>query len=403
MSHRALLFVICYLATVTAGLSASLFSQFLPPITLDLLGATDKGTIGQLGSLGGGSFLFGWSVGAVIMGALGDRVGRRSAMFASVLLCTLGTMIMSVVHNVPLLILVRFVTGAGAGSILLMSAVFVTEAWATHGRARMVGIIANSFPVGLIVSGLIATGFPNWRLAHMVGGSTVLLSLGVLLFVRESEWWASSETMRREKQQERDALFAPVFRSDLLAGTLLFGSMLVGLWAVFVWMPTWVGTLGGGENANALRSLTNMLLGLGSVAGGFASGPLSERVGRRRAAAFGYVGCTVLTLTTFLPDHTPGMLLWTLTFSLSVCIGLNQGILVGYIPELFPTLIRGLATGVCFNVGRLITVASVFAMGILISFFDGYDTAILTFGTSYIVGLITLSRARETQGTDLPA
>jgi MFS family permease len=267
----------------------------------------------------------------------------------------------------------------------------------------MVGIIANSFPFGLIVSGLIATMIPEWRTAYLIGGSTVILALGVLLFVPESEWWVSSEERHKQQHLARERIFEQRFRPDLITGMLLFGSMLVGLWAVFVWMPTFVGSIGIPAEGQSNRALTTIMLGTGSVAGGFLSGPFAEWLGRRGAAVVGYLGCIILTVVLFAFAVPVGAILFSLTFILSLFIGLNQGVLVGYVPELFPTLIRGIATGVCFNVGRLATTAAVLFAGLLITWIGGFGQAILLFGSAYFVGLISLAFARETKGLELPS
>jgi len=402
MGSRLALYAIAYLATVSAGVAATLFSAYLPVIVKDLTGMADQQTVAQVGSTAGAAFLFGWAVGAVFLGALGDRMGRRMALFLSVAVTTLGIVATSWAPNVLTLIVIRFLTGAGAGSVLLLSAVMVAEAWAREGRARMVGILANAFPVGLIVSGVIGGFIDDWRTAYLVGGSTVVLAVGVLLIVPESEWWQQSAMQHKERHLARERLFDSGHRRDLITGIVLFGAMLVGLWAVFVWMPTWVGTLGTPDKAQNNRSWTTIALGLGSVAGGFLAGPLAERFGRRGAAAIGYIGCALITVATFVP--TLGLdAVFALAFVLSMFIGINQGVLVNYVPELFPTLIRGVATGICFNIGRLVTVAAVITAGFLISWLGGFDHAILAFGLAYVVGLVMLVRARETRGLDLPA
>ena len=401
MQSRIVLYIIAYLATVSAGVAASMFSAYLPEIVSDLTGMADRETIAGVGSTAGASFLFGWAVGAIFLGALGDRAGRRMALFISVMVTTIGIVATAWSPTVLALIVIRFITGAGAGSVLLLAAVMVSEAWAKEGRARVVGILANAFPVGLIVSGVIGGFIDDWRIAYITGGSTALLGVGILVFVPESEWWQKSEDHHREREIAREQVLDSPFRKDLWMGIILFGSMLVGLWAVFVWMPTWVGSLGDPAQAQNNRSWTTLALGLGSVVGGFLSGPLADRFGRRPAAAIGYIGCAAITVATFVPDVGINYLFGA-AFILSLFIGLNQGVLVSYVPELFPTLIRGVATAICFNVGRLVTTAGVVAAGFLITWLGGYDHAILAFGIAYIVGLVSLLRARETRGKDLP-
>lgn len=402
MASRSILYLISWLATVSAGLAGALFTTYLPLIVADIVGSTDRADIARVGSWAGGAFLLGWAIGAVGFGALADRVGRKRALFLGTLLCSLGVLGTAFVHSIPMLVLLRIVTGAGAGSILLLTAVMVSEAWATGDRAKMVGILINAFPVGLIVAGAVAGAQSNFRTAYLVSSSMLLLPVAVWFFVPESAWWQRSGDLHAERHMARERLWSADHRKDLVVGLTLFGCMLIGLWAVFVWGPTWVGTLGDINDAQRHRALTNVMLGVGSMLGGIISGPLSNAVGRRKAAVLGYTGCIALSLATFLPAHQPGLVLFGLILVLSTFIGINQGVLSTYIPELFPTLIRAAASGLCFNVGRILTTVTVFFVGVLVPLLGGYHSAILTFALAYVVGLLTLRVARETRGTMLP-
>ncbi len=401
MKTNVLLFVIAYVATVTAGVASSIFSAYLPLIVTDLTGKSDTATIGQVGSTAGAAFLLGWAVGAVFLGAVADRIGRKRAFTLSVAITSLGIVATALVPNVLALIVVRFITGGGAGSVLLLAAVTVAESWNTLGRARVIGVLVNAFPVGLIVSGVIGSLVGEWRMAYVLGGASVSLAIVAWVWLKEAPVYTHSATYHRDRHLAREQVLDSAYRRDLIVGVTLFGSMLIGLWAVFVWMPTWVGSLVDTDTAQSMRAYTSMALGIGNLVGGFGVGPLANRLGRRGSAAIGYIGCMATTLLLFVPNHSVEAVL-ALAVVLGAFIGLNQGTLMGYVPELFPTLIRGAASAICFNVGRIATAAGVIAGGLLITLFGGYHHAILGFGIAYAVGLITLLLARETRGEDLP-
>jgi len=396
MQNRAMLYVVCWLSVVSAGVAATLFSVYLPLIAADLSGGiASPAQIGQTGSFAGSAFLVGWAIGAFVLGVMGDRIGRKLALFASVLMCSLGIIGTAFATTLPILIAIRFLTGAGAGGILLMATVMISEAWATGNRARVVGIMMNAFPVGLILSGLIAQNVADWRTAYLIGGSTIILAAAVLVIVRESALW------KRTEKHALHQLIEPEHRRDLAVGVVLFGSMLVGLWAVFVWMPTWVHKMSAAEMAQQNRGIVNIMLGGGCLVGGLVAGPISNGFGRRTAAAIGYTGCIILTALTFLTGLTPGVLLFVLAFLLALCIGINQGVLGTYLAELFPTRVRAASVGISMNAGRLITAITVIFMGLLVEKLGGYNNAIFVFSGAYVVGLITLWFARETKGQEM--
>lgn len=399
--HRAL-YAISWLATASAGIGATLFSVYLPSIVKDVFHSTDPAEIGRIGSFAGAAFLAGWSVGGIVLGLIGDRIGRKMTLFWSVVLAAVGVFLTSLATTLPFLVMSRVITGIGGGSILMITAVMVSEAWAAGNRARMVGILINAFPVGFIAAGIIHNAVPDFRLAYMIGSSTILLAVGVLVMVRESELFVKSTTLHAEHHVRRESIFDAQYRRDLVVGLVLFGSMLVGLWAAYTWMPTWVSSMSDVASQQSNRARTVIMLGLGAVVGGTISGAVSNALGRRRAAALGYIAVMAVSAVLFFLMHTVSPVLFVCTFLLSLCIGFNQGVLSAYIPELFPTLMRSTATGICFNGGRIITTITVFFVGVLVSTLGGYNNAMAVFASAYAIGLVTLLLARETKGADLP-
>lgn len=401
MQHRHWLYLIAWVCTASSGIAATLFSVYLPSIAADFAGTVPvKEFIPTFGSACGGAFLIGWALGAFILGALADRIGRRTALFLCVLLSTVGMTVTGLISDFPLLVAVRFATGFGAGSVLALSTVLVSEAFHSGRRAILVGILINAFPVGFIVAGLIASSQTDWRVAFSLTTLTLALPLLILLIVRESDMWQARAIQTHRSSVSE--LLSPLHRRDLLIGVTLFGSMLVGLWAVFAWMPTWVHHMSNAAVAQQNRALTNIMLGGGSVAGGLVSGLLTERFGRRVASALAYLGCIGMTVLIFQSGQQPGAVLFACTFLLSTFIGINQGVLSTYIPELFPTRLRGSATGVSMNAGRFITAITVFFVGVLVPTLGGYENAISIFAVAYGVGLVGLLWARETHGAPLP-
>ncbi len=403
MSQRAILYVIVVLSVVSAGISGSLFSTYLPIIAAEMSGGTaTKQDVSTMGSYAGASFLIGWSVGAFLLGALADRIGRKLALFAAICTCSVGVFATAFVPTVSLLVAMRFLTGAGAGGILLLGSVLISEAWAQGNRARMVSIMMNCFPVGFLVAGVIGSNVQNWHTAYVMGSTTILLAGAVLVYVRESEVWRNSDQRHEVEHVDREHVFDGRYRKDLVLGITLFGSMLVGLWAAFTWMPTWVHSMSSAEHAQHNRGMVSIVLGIGSMSGALVGAPLADRIGRRRTVLVGYVACVTLSLLTFQTGLTPGPVLFGMIFLLTCAIGINQGVLSTYIPELFPTLIRGAATGISMNAGRLLTAIGVFFVGILVHTLDGYHNAIATFAAAYVIGAIALAFARETNGQALP-
>ncbi len=396
-----MLYILAMTCTAASGMAAQLFSGYVPRIAASLLpGLEPSDAIRQVGSYGGSAFLFGWAVGAFALGWVSDKIGRRYAYFMSVLLATSCMLLISYADSMAMLIMARALMGVGVGSVLAQSVVMISEAFPTTSRSIVVGILINAFPMGFVGAGLITQSTDDWQAGYRLASTAMFLAIAVLFVVRESDMWRSS--VSAAESTTALTVWHPSLRSDLRVAIVLFGSMLLGIWAVLGWMPTYIAKISLPEHSQANRSLANIMFGIGNVAGGLFSGLLSNRLGRRKAAAIGYIGCLTTTVLTLQTGLEPSFLFFAGTFSICVFIGLNQGILSGYLPELFPTIVRGAATGLSMNMGRILTAIGVFFLGVLVEHLGGYQNAITLFAGSYIVGLLTLLGARETRGQDLP-
>jgi len=400
MQHRHVLYILAMACTAACGMAAQLFSGYIPRIAASLLPGVDAGdAIRLIGSYGGSAFLLGWAVGAFALGWVSDKIGRRYAYFISVLLATSAMLFVSFADTFFMLICARVMMGVGVGSVLAQSVVMISEAFPTSSRPIVVGILINAFPMGFILAGLITQSTDDWQAGYRIASAAMFLAIAALVIVRESDMWSARMLAAT---QENHNVWHRSYRRDLVVAIVLFGSMLLGIWAVLAWMPTYVAKMSMPEHSQTNRSLANIMFGAGNVVGGLLSGVLSNRLGRRKAAAIGYVGCLTTTVLTLQTGLAPSFTFFAGAFIICVFIGLNQGILSGYLPELFPTIVRGTRTGLSMNMGRVLTATGVFFLGVLVEHLGGYHNAITLFAGAYVIGLITLIWARETRGQDLP-
>jgi hypothetical protein len=80
---------------------------------------------------------------------------------------------------------------------------------------------------------------------------------------------------------------------------------------------------------------------------------------------------------------------------LSLFFGISQGLLSIYIPQLFPVQIRGTFTGICFNIGRIVTALAIFFVGVVVTSLGGYSNTLLTFAGIFVAGFITVFFTNE--------
>jgi MFS family permease len=392
---------ICLLSNVFAGILATLMAAYLPDTVRDLTGMTDAATVGHVGSYVSSLFLAGWSVGGVGFGWAADRIGRARTFTAALLLFAVATLAASRSGTWPALVLWRLVSGVGIGGTMVVSAILIAEALHERPRAIAMGVLGVAFPIGIIFAGALSYRVPDWRTAFLAGLLPLLLGLASLFVVRDSAHWVADHTGRRRSGAHAPlrGLISPVNRRNFLLGATIFGTMSVGLWAAFSWLPAWAQDLVGNDTGGLQqRGMLLMVLGAGGIVGGALSGFVANAIGRRGALLVSFAGSFLASALLLLTNHTVTPMVFAETAFLAVFFGISQGTLGAYIPELFPIDVRATATGVCFNVGRVFTALAVFFIGVLVPLLGGYGNAISVFSVTYLFGLVAVWFGRETRG-----
>jgi MFS family permease len=291
-----------------------------------------------------------------------------------------------------MILVFQFFCGFGVGGVLVINTTLLSEVWPEKSRAIFIGILSIGFPVGIFSSGAMNYFVSSWRQGFMVGALPVALGLLSLWVLKESEKWKTSHAKPVENKIKMSE-----HRSDLFNGSVIFGSMLIGLWAIFSWVPTWVQSLLINSDGQNERGLSMMLLGAGGLTGGFLSGWVANALGTRKAMMVCFSGCFIISFLLFKGNDTFSTITLIEIAALSFMFGISQGLLSVYIPLLFPVDIRATATGFCFNVGRFFTAAAVFFVGALVTTLGGYGNSLFAFSMVFLIGLVFLAFSKRTK------
>jgi MFS family permease len=394
-AYHWLLFAICFLANVFGGTVSVLMSVYLPLAVNDLLGKVEGEQLNYMSAYVNSIFIFGWAIGGMIWGFISDRMGRAQSLVLSIGSFGLFAMLTGFTDSWTLVMVCRFLSGFGVGGVLVITPTLLSEVWPERTRSIFIGILSIGFPVGIFSAGLIDLFVTNWNQAFLVGIIPFCLAILAISQVQESQEWREMKTQVPGSERERTVLFGKKHRNDLILASVAFGTMLIGLWAIFLWVPTWVQTLLVDLDGRHERGIAMMMLGGGGLAGGFFSGWLTNAIGHRRAMMVCFGGCSIMSFLLFKLNISLTLVTYFEITLLSIFFGASQGVLSSYIPGLFPPSIRATATGFCFNIGRFVTGSVVFFVGALVTNLGGYGNAIFVFSLVFILGLIATFFSKE--------
>lgn len=386
--YHYLLFAICFFGTAFAGTVSTLMSVYLPVAVKDLLGNKNPEELNNISAYINAIFIFGGAFGGFISGIISDKAGRKTGVILSVACYGLFTILTGYMPNWWGVVICRFFTGFGLGGVLVTTTTLMMEEWPKKTRAIFIGILSTSIPVGIFSAGVIDYFVSSWRQGFLIGIIPVSIAALSLWLLRESAKWKYDRKSVAQHSKISGNIFGLHHRKDLVVGSIIFGTMLIGVWAIFSWIPTWIQSLITAGDAQKERGLSMMMLGMGGLTGGFLSGWLTNAIGLRKSMLLCFSVSALLSFVMFKTNAVFSPVIYAEVAVMALFFGASQGVLSVYIPGLFPVGIRGTATGFCFNTGRLFTATAVLFVGVLVTELGGYGNSLFTFSLVFVVGLI---------------
>lgn len=396
-SYHWLLFSICFVATVFAGIVSTLISVYLPVVVKDLLGDKAPGEMNNISAYINSIFIYGAALGGFISGIISDKIGRKPALILSVIIYSLFTILTGFLSEWTGVVVCRFFSGFGMSGTIVITTTFLIEEWPKKTRAILLGILSISMPVGIFSAGAIQYNIASWRQGFLIGIIPLVIGIISIWILRESVQWKKEIKENEAFSPSKDKLFGKAHGRDLIVGSIIFGTMLIGLWAIFLWIPTWIQSLIVNTDGQKERGLSMMLFGIGGLTGGFVSGWIVNAIGQKKSLILCFVVCFIMAMIMFKTNKSFNTFIYAEIATMAFFFGASQGVLSVYIPNMFPANIRGGATGFCFNIGRVFTATAVLFVGLLETFLGGYGNALFIFSFVFLIGLTVtlLSKNKE--------
>jgi MFS family permease len=434
------------------------FVVFMTGVALPLIAEEFKIGATQHGLVSAAS-LFGILIGALLLGGLADRFGRKPMFVAEmiifvVFLCLLVAIPASWPQSFALLVFCLFGIGVALGCDYPTAHLIISESIPSSDRGRLVlgafGFQALGALIGTAVGYVILKNMPDlgaWRWMYATAIIPALLVTLGRFFVTESGHWllsrghiakATSETARlleRDPLYPRHiklsshvaqhtahhrgyaALFKPAnLRATILASVPWFLQDL-GTYGIGIFTPTILATALGHKAVQA-RNLADLIANDQLAAKGAAlidallivgiivAILLADEVGRIRLQVWGFVGCAAGLLIASFSAYAEGAMQTALIFAGFMLFNFmtNMGpnaqtyLLAG---EVFPTRLRGTGAGFAAAVAKVGAVMTAFLFPILLKDLGTQTLLLILVGTSILGAVITALFRIETTGVSL--
>ncbi|NOS71181.1 MAG: MFS transporter [Verrucomicrobia bacterium] len=365
------------------------------------------------------ALMLGAAVGGIVLGSLGDRIGRARALGVSILFYSVFAGLGAFVRTQEQMLLLRFLVGLGVGGVWPNAVALAAECWPDKSRPIIAGLMGAALNGGILVLSQIARAWhitpESWRWIFQLAAAPAVLGVLIMAALPESPLWLASRDLRSRRDDEADSatsgssassrqrlpssvreLFRPPLLRLTLIGIMLGSIPLVGAWSASKWMIPWADKVGGATEAG-YKAVTQGWWALGAVLGSFFGAQIAAWLGRRCAYALISAGATTLTLLLFLGTAPLLASFLPIVFAQGFVATLFFGWLPLYLPELFPTRVRAAGSGIAYNVGRFATAVGVFAAGLLFAALGGsYPKVGAICGLIYLLGAIVIWWAPDT-------
>lgn len=373
--------------------------------------------------------LVGWATGGVIFGIVSDYLGRKRVLMLSILWYSLFSALTYFAQSYQVLMLCRVLTGLGLGAEWGAGTAIVAELWPSARRGRAAGILQSAFGAGFFVASVAwyfvgRSGPDSWRYMFLIGALPALMLLYIQREVEESPMWLEARERRRRAKADaanggtsnvadpKMAQFTltyvisePQLRRRIVLLLLMSLSTVVGWWSISTWIPQYAGQLAAavGQDAQRTASLTGVTYNIGTVAGYILFGGLADRWGRKPTIQLYYVGSFLMSVALFLFVKSPNVMLLVAGINGFFTLGQFSWMSV-YLPELFPTAVRGTAISLVFNASRFVAALGPLFAGYVIASTGSIPATAVAMSFVYIVGMLAARVAGpETRGQPLPA
>lgn len=342
--------------------------------------------------------MLGMMVGGILTGIIGDRKGRVTVLFGSIVLYSLANLANAVVHDVEAYAVIRFLAGVGLAGELGAGITLVSESMTAERRGYGTILVATMGAAGAVCAGLAGDLLP-WRWAFAIAGVAGLL---LLLFRMSSMETGMFKRIHSDTRPRGSFLHLLSDRRRALR-YLACIAMGVPIWysvGLVITLSPEIATEHGVDGWTLTTAF--ILFQLGITAGDLGTGILSQVLRTRKHVILGGMLLGMIATAWFFQGMTAGTPLYTACFLMGLGCG-YLSVFATTVAEHFGTNLRVLATATVTNFMRgSVTLLIPFHLWLENRFAMGTTHSLLWTGALvWTLGLAAAYWLPETYGRDL--
>lgn len=296
--------------------------------------------------------MFGMLVGGIFWGVLGDKKGRLSVLFGSIITYSLANIANGFVNDTDMYAVLRFVSGFGLAGELGAGITLVSEGMTKEKRGLGTTFVAAVGLFGAVVAGLTTLVLNNWRISYFIGGGMGLLLLFLRIGVYESGMFNELKT---NKSVNKGNFFYLFSHPKLALKYLNIIFIAIPVWYVMYLLvqfaPEMCKALGL-ENGPKDGRIPIMVAYIGITIGDVVSGLLSQKLRSRKKVLLLFISLTLFfSISYFLLVNISIVVFYCIIFLIGFATG-YWAVFMSSASELFGTNIRATVTTTAPNFVR---------------------------------------------------
>lgn len=369
------------------------------------------------------ALMFGYFIGSLTGGFIGDYLGRRKAFRFNLLIVGVSACAATFVPNMYWLIFFRFLMGSGMGALIMVGYASFTEFIPPGVRGKWsarLSFVGNWSPMLSAAIGVVIIAFLSWRMMFLLGGMAMLLAwyLSGKYYIESPRWLAGkgqrneaekhllqvelqiekeknntlpschSDCLTADISTESDSFWllfkGPMLRCTLVAITVLI-AMNISLYTITVWIPTIF--VNSGIDVTKSIFMTAIIM-IGAPVGIFIATLIIDRFPRRLFGSFLLIIIALLGYFYSIQTEEWAILSYGLVmiFFLYMYVCFASAV---YVPELWPTHLRLRGSGFVNAVGRIVAVFTPYGVAILLTRY-GSITVFIVLGIMLVLCALIL-------------